>query len=118
MESVVEHRDWDPETIFHLWFRLSYILGLHFLVGVGVSLQGNRFIVTETECDPKGQSRMEAVLDDLCSRGLGSGMLLTIPGDVVLHPSLGHSVCRRVVLPLCRTGCQVPRNMAESKFRF
>ena len=63
-ESVLACRDWHTESLVHLWLRPSYVMGLHVLFGIGVSLQGHRRIVTATECGPQDQSGMEAVLDD------------------------------------------------------
>lgn len=86
--ALLERRDWHSETIVHLWLRPSYVLGLHVLIGVGVSLQGYRRMVTVTECGPQDRACMEAVLDDLSSRGLDSGMLLTLPGNVALQAAV------------------------------
>ena len=86
--TLLERRDWHSETIFHLWLRPSYLLGLHVLIGVGVSLQGHRRMVAVTECGPQDHACVEAVLDDLSSRGLGSGMLLKLPGNVALQAAV------------------------------
>ncbi len=80
--------NWHTETIVHLWLQPAYVQGLHVLIGVGVNLQGHRRIVNLTECGPQDQSRMEAVLDDLSVRGLGSAMLVTIPGNVALQAAV------------------------------
>ncbi len=88
--SVLACRDWHTESLVHLWLRPSYVMGLHVLFGIGVSLRGHRRIVTVTECGPQDQSGMEAVLDDLSVRGLGSGMLLTLPGNVALHAAVSR----------------------------
>ncbi len=86
--AMLQNRDWHTETIVHLWLQPAYVQGLHVLIGVGVNLQGHRRIVNLTECGPQDQSRMEAVLDDLSVRGLGSAMLVTIPGNVALQAAV------------------------------
>lgn len=99
--SLLARRDWHAETILHLWLQPSYVLGLHVLVGVGVNLQGNRRIVLVTECGPQDQACMEAVLDDLSLRGLHSGMLLTLPGNVALQSAVAHVWGTRVWVQRC-----------------
>ncbi len=76
-------------------------MGLHVLFGIGVSLRGHRRIVTVTECGPQDQSGMEAVLDDLSIRGLGSGMLLTVSGNVALHAAVSRVWGGRVRVQRC-----------------
>ena len=99
--SLLRTRSWDTETIVHLWLQPSYVLGLHLLVGIGVNLQGHRRIVNVTECGPQDQSGMEAVLDDLSMRGLRSGLLVTLPGNVALRAAVGGVWGSRVRVQRC-----------------
>lgn len=99
--ALLARRDWHAEKIVHLWLRPSYVLGLHVLIGVGVNLQGHRRIVTVTECGPQDRACMEAVLDDLSARGLGSGMLLTLPGNVALRAVVSEVWGSRVWVQRC-----------------
>ena len=78
-----------------------YVQGLHVLVGGSASLRGYRRIVTVTECGPQDRPCMEAVLDDLSLRGLGSGMLLTLPGNVGLQAAVSNVWGTRVWVQRC-----------------
>ncbi len=99
--SVLERRDWHTESLVHLWLAPSYVLGLQVLIGMGVNLQGHRRIVTVTECGPEDQSCMEAVLDDLRTRGLGPGLLFTLPGNVALRSAVSQVWGPRVWVQRC-----------------
>ncbi len=99
--SLLSCRDWHMEPLVHLWLQPSYVMGLHILLGVGVNLQGHRRIVNVTECGPQDQSGMEAVLDDLSLRGLGAGMLVTLPGNVPLQAAVSRVWGSRVAVQRC-----------------
>ena len=100
-DSLLACRDWHTERLVHLWLRPSYVQGLQILFGVGVNLQGHRRIVTVTECGPQDQTRMEAVLDELSTRGLGSGMLVTLPGNIPLQAAVSRVWGSRVWMQRC-----------------
>lgn len=58
-------------------------------------------MVTVTECGPEDQSCMEAVLDDLSTRGLGPGLLVTLPGNVALRSAVSQVWGPRVWVQRC-----------------
>ena len=77
------------------------MLGFYALIGVGVSLQGHRRIVNVTQCGPQDQPCMEATLDALSTRGLGSGMRVTLPGNVALQSAVSSVWGSRVSVQRC-----------------